>query len=206
MDISEKGLETLIVKYLTDNNGYEQLTTSAYNKEMALVEEWLVTFIKKTQHKKVTDSMCFASLSEKQKFITRLRDEITKRGVTDVLRKGYKFNGQTFDLYYPLPSKLNKSAKLAYEKNVFGVIRQLRYSKKNENAIDFVVFINGLPLATFELKIAFTDGMMMVVASMLEEKTEFVQHYFNNKDFQNLVNERVFSTIKAQHIAQAGQS
>lgn len=122
MDISEKGLETLIVKYLTDNNGYEQLTTTAYNKEMALVEEWLVTFIKKTQHKKVTDSMCFASPSEKQKFLTRLRDEITKRGVTDVLRKGYKFNGQTFDLYYPLPSKLNKSAKLAYEKNVFGVI------------------------------------------------------------------------------------
>ena len=156
MDISEKGLETLIVKYLTDNNGYEQLTTSAYNKEMALVEEWLVMFINKTQHKKVTDSMCFASPSEKQKFLTRLRDEITKRGVTDVLRKGYKFNGQTFDLYYPLPSKLNKSAKVAYEKNVFGVIRQLRYSKKNENAIDFVVFINGLPLATFELKNSYT--------------------------------------------------
>lgn len=48
--------------------------------------------------------------------------------------------------------------------------------------------------------LAFIAGMMMVVASMLEEKTEFVQHYFNNKDFQNLVNERVFSAIKAQHV------
>lgn len=155
-DTSEQGLETLIVKHLINNNGYDQLTTTAYNKEMALVEEWLVKFITDTQPQKVAGSMCFASPSEKQKFLTRLKDEITKRGVTDVLRKGYKFNGQTFDLYYPLPSKLNLSAKIAYEKNVFGVIRQLRYSKKNENAIDFVVFINGLPLATFELKNSFT--------------------------------------------------
>lgn len=66
-----------------------------------------------------------------------------------MLRKGYKFNGSTFDLYYPLPSELNPSAKVAYEHNIFGVIRQVMYSKVNTNEIDFVVFINGLPLATF---------------------------------------------------------
>ena len=113
-------------------------------------------FVTTTQSDKVKESMCFASPSERLKFFTRLSGEIGKRGVVDVLRKGYKFNGNTFDLYYPLPSQLNPSAKAAYKQNIFGVIRQVRYSTQNTNEIDFVVFINGLPLATFELKNNYT--------------------------------------------------
>ena len=156
MDTSETGLEKIIVDWLRDNNGYEQETPHAYNKDFALVDKWVERFVTETQPEKVKQSMCFASPSERFKFFTRLANEITKRGVTDVLRKGYKFNGSTFDLYYPLPSELNPSAKVAYEHNIFGVIRQVMYSKVNTNEIDFVVFINGLPLATFELKNNFT--------------------------------------------------
>ena len=156
MDTSETGLEKIIVGWLVKENGYEQETPHAYNKDFALVDEWVERFVTETQPEKVEQSMCFASPSERLKFFTRLSNEITKRGVTDVLRKGYKFNGSTFDLYYPLPSELNPSAKVAYEHNIFGVIRQVMYSKVNTNEIDFVVFINGLPLATFELKNNFT--------------------------------------------------
>ena len=156
MDTSETGLEKIIVGWLVKENGYEQETPHAYNKDFALVDEWVERFITATQPEKVEQSMCFASPSERLKFFTRLSNEITKRGVTDVLRKGYKFNGSTFDLYYPLPSELNPSAKVAYGQNIFGVIRQVMYSKVNTNEIDFVVFINGLPLATFELKNNFT--------------------------------------------------
>lgn len=156
MDTSETGLEKIIVDWLRDHNGYEQETPHAYNKDFALVDKWVERFVTETQPEKVKQSMCFASPSERFKFFTRLANEITKRGVTDVLRKGYKFNGSTFDLYYPLPSELNPSAKVAYEHNIFGVIRQVMYSKVNTNEIDFVVFINGLPLATFELKNNFT--------------------------------------------------
>ena len=156
MDTSETGLEKIIVGWLVKENGYEQETPHAYNKDFALVDEWVERFVRETQPEKVEQSMCFASPSERLKFFTRLSNEITKRGVTDVLRKGYKFNGSTFDLYYPLPSELNPSAKVAYEHNIFGVIRQVMYSKVNTNEIDFVVFINGLPLATFELKNNFT--------------------------------------------------
>lgn len=158
MDTSEKGLETIIVDWLRDQNGYEQLPTGDYDKEYALVEKWLVRFLTETQPEKVARTMCFASPSEKRKFFTRLRDQITKDGISSVLRKGIKYNGgETFDLYYPLPSELNESAKVAYGKNIFGVIRQLHYSNKNENAIDFVIFMNGLPFATFELKNEFTN-------------------------------------------------
>ena len=156
MDTSETGLEKIIVGWLVKENGYEQETPHAYNKDFALVDKWVERFVTETQPEKVKQSMCFASPSERLKFFTRLSNEITKRGVTDVLRKGYKFNGSTFDLYYPLPSELNPSAKVAYGHNIFGVIRQVMYSKVNTNEIDFVVFINGLPLATFELKNNFT--------------------------------------------------
>ena len=156
MDTSETGLEKIIVGWLVKENGYEQETPHAYNKDFALVDKWVERFVTETQPEKVKQSMCFASPSERLKFFTRLSNEITKRGVTDVLRKGYKFNGSTFDLYYPLPSELNPSAKVAYEHNIFGVIRQVMYSKVNTNEIDIVVFINGLPLATFELKNNYT--------------------------------------------------
>ena len=156
MDTSETGLEKFIVDWLRDKNGYEQATLHDYNKDFALVDTWVERFIVATQPDKVEQSMCFASPSERMKFFTRLANEITKRGVVDVLRKGYKFNGSTFDLYYPLPSDLNPSAKKAYGQNIFGVIRQVMYSKTNTNEIDFVVFINGLPLATFELKNNYT--------------------------------------------------
>ena len=156
MDTSETGLEKIIVDWLRDHNGYEQETPHAYNKDFAMVDLWVERFVTSTQPEKVEHSMCFKSPSERLKFFTRLSAEISKRGVTDVLRKGYKFNGQTFDLYYPLPSELNPSAKIAYDKNIFGVIRQVMYSNMNTNEIDFVVFINGLPLATFELKNNYT--------------------------------------------------
>lgn len=156
MDTLETGLEKLIVDWLRDKNGYEQATPHDYNKDFALVDTWVERFVVATQPDKVEQSMCFASPSERLKFFTRLANEITKRGVVDVLRKGYKFNGSTFDLYYPLPSDLNPSAKKAYKQNIFGVIRQVMYSKASTNEIDFVVFVNGLPLATFELKNNFT--------------------------------------------------
>ena len=156
MDTSETGLEKIIVDWLRDKNGYEQATPHDYNKTFALVESWVERFVTATQPDKVKESMCFASPSERLKFFTRLSGEIGKRGVVDVLRKGYKFNGNTFDLYYPIPSQLNPSAKAAYKQNIFGVIRQVMYSTQNTNEIDFVVFINGLPLATFELKNNYT--------------------------------------------------
>ena len=95
MDTSETGLEKIIVGWLVKENGYEQETPHAYNKNFALVDEWVERFVRETQPEKVEQSMCFASPSERLKFSTRLSNEITKRDVTDVLRKGYKFNSST---------------------------------------------------------------------------------------------------------------
>ena len=156
-NIREDGLETIIVSYLRDVGGYVEETSSKYDKSLALVKEWLEAFLLETQPKEVEASAIFKVPSETAKFYSRLSAALTTRGVVDILRKGFKYNGQTFKLYYELPSPLNETAKANYRKNRFGVIRQLHYSKvETKDAIDFVVFINGLPLATFELKNHFT--------------------------------------------------
>ena len=125
----ELGLEALIVAHLRDVNGYVEGKSELYSKDEAIVKSWLEAFLVATQPEKVARSMCFASASEKAKFYSRLCEALAKRGVTDVLRKGFAFNGTMFDLYFPLPSEQNPSAKEAYEKNCFGVIRQLHDSK-----------------------------------------------------------------------------
>lgn len=156
-DTSEHGLESIMVNYLRDRQGYEEGTSADYNKEYSLDDKRVERFIRDTQPGKVESSMCFITASERHKFFSRLKDEIAKRGVTDVLRKGYRFNGSLFDMYYPVPSELNPTAAMMYEKNIFCVIRQMHHSIFNaDDAVDVCVSINGLPIATFELKNKFT--------------------------------------------------
>lgn len=157
MNTKEEGLETLIVSHLRDNEHYLEGTSELFDKDHALVTSWLEEFLADTQPGKVAASKCFEIESERKKFYTRLSAALSERGVTDLLRKGFKFNGVTFDLYKMLPSELNESAKIDYAKNRFGVIRQLHYSKiESKDAVDFVVFMNGLPILTCELKNHYT--------------------------------------------------
>ena len=74
----------------------------------------------------------------------------------DVLRKGVSHGPVTVDLYKLLPTPGNTAAADAFEKNIFSVTRQVRYSNDSGNELDLVVFINGLPVLTFELKNSLT--------------------------------------------------
>lgn len=154
---AEIGLENLIVEHLRDNSSYVQGTSSDYNTDYALDTARVEAYLQATQPQKVAESLAFASPHNKHNFFERLKNEITKRGVIDVLRKGYRYNTHLFDMYSPLPSELNDSAKEQYKKNIFCVIRQLHYSKTFTNlSLDVAVFLNGMPLITFELKNHFT--------------------------------------------------
>ena len=93
----------------------------------------------------------------RRKFLARLQGEITKRGTTAVLRNGIKHGPHRIDLFYGAPSPGNDSAKSLYGLNRFTVTRQLRYSNDNAQlALDLGLFINGLPIITFELKNSLT--------------------------------------------------
>jgi type I restriction enzyme R subunit len=93
----------------------------------------------------------------KLRFLRRLASEATKRGTLDVLRKGIKDSGCNFQLAYFRPATgLNETVQKLYEANQFSVIRQLRFSERNEQSIDMVLFLNGLPIFSVELKAQLT--------------------------------------------------
>ena len=155
-DTSEKNLETILVSYLRDIQGYEEGSSEDYSKDYALDRERVKMFILSTQKKKVENTACFMNELSERKFFTELNKQLASRGVTDVLRKGFRYISELFDMYYPLPSELNPTAQEMYAKNIFCVSRQLYYSKDNSNSIDVMVSLNGLPIITMELKNHYT--------------------------------------------------
>ena len=156
-DTSEKNLETILVSYLCDAQGYEEGTSEDYNKNYALDTERVKRFVLSTQKKKAENTACFTSEVSERKFFAELNKQLASRGITDVLRKGFRYISELFDMYYPLPSELNPTAQEMYAKNIFCVTRQLFYSKDNSNSIDVMVSLNGMPVMTMELKNHYTN-------------------------------------------------
>ncbi|MDD4494969.1 MAG: DEAD/DEAH box helicase family protein, partial [Eubacteriales bacterium] len=153
----ENGFETLIVDWLVNHNDYEQGSNDDYNQEYAIDEERLFRFLLDTQKPFMDELRILESETEKKKFLDRLSKKLSDSGVVEVLRKGFKYKHRTLELYMVLPSEGNRDAQALYEKNIFSVTRQLQYSKEyGRLALDLAVFINGLPIMTFELKNQFT--------------------------------------------------
>ena len=149
----EDGLETLIVKWLVEQNSYEEGTNTDYNKEFALDETRLFRFLQDTQPVQMDKLGVFTSDQKKIQFLNRLQGEIAKRGIIDVLRNGIKVYPVDLIMFYLTPTENNEKAKEMFGKNIFSVTRQLRYSQDaGKLALDMCVFINGLPVITFELK------------------------------------------------------
>lgn len=149
----ESGLEALIVKWLVDHNGYEQGTNADYNREYAVDETRLFRFLQDTQPDALEKLGIFKSALKKKQFLNRLQGEIAKRGIIDVLRNGVKIYPANLIMFYLTPTENNTKAKEMFEKNIFSVTRQLQYSMDATRlALDICLFINGLPVITFELK------------------------------------------------------
>ena len=174
----ESGLESLIVKWLVEQNGYEEGTNADYNKEYAVDETRLFRFLQDTQPKEMDKLGVFISDTKKRQFLNRLSGEIAKRGIIDVLRNGVKVYPADLIMFYLTPTENNEKARIMYEKNIFSVTRQLRYSQDaGKLALDICLFINGLPVITMELKNQLT-----------KQNTEnAVRQYKEDRDFHDLL-------------------
>ena len=171
-DTSERGLERLICEVLTSDPcdpppsgtvgepapGYGGVGWSPgngrdYDREYCVDPVQLRAFLEATQ----PESAAALGLAEgsltRRKFLTRLKREINKRGTIDVLRRGIAHGPHNLELFYGTPSASNEKARRRFELNRFTVTRQLRYSRdETQRALDIALFINGLPVFTFELK------------------------------------------------------
>jgi len=155
-DTSEKGLESLIVARMT-STGWIAGTPSDYDRAYAVDLVQLREFVKATQEPLVEAFDLDNDDPTRRKFLARLQGEITKRGTIDVLRNGIKHGAHHVDLFYGTPTPGNTKAEERFAANRFSVTRQLRYSlDETQLALDLGLFINGLPIATFELKNSLT--------------------------------------------------
>ena len=134
--------------------GYQLRDTKAdYDRTRGLLSGDVYDFILATQPKEWEKYKSQHGADAKQRLLDRLRRELERRGALDVLRGEVKDNGCKFRLAFFRPvSGLNEELRQLYQANVFSVVRQLRYSGQNENSIDLVLFLNGIPIFTAELK------------------------------------------------------
>jgi type I restriction enzyme R subunit len=156
-DTSEKGLEGLIVRSLIDEAGYVVGDPKDYDRSHAVDLVKLLEFLRTTQPKTVEILSIGDDGPKRTQFLHRLQGEIAKRGIIDVLRGGIKHGPSSVELFYGSPTPGNTRAEELFAANVFSVCRQLHYSKdETKLSLDVALFINGLPVATFELKNSLT--------------------------------------------------
>ena len=175
-DLTERGLERLICKALTGDPcdppsgrtvgepshpyggvGWSPGNHHDYNREYCIDLVQLRTFLHATQPNSAPALRLGEDCPTRRKFLARLQGEIAKRGTIDVLRNAIKHGPHELDLFYGTPSAQNETAQRRFRQNQFSVTRQLRYSRDDaQRSLDIGLFINGLPVFTFELKNSLT--------------------------------------------------
>ena len=173
-DTSERGLERLICTTLaghpchpsTDSSspasphggvGWSGGSPGDYDREFCVDRVQLSAFLRATQPEAAELLALEEDGPTRRKLLARLRKQISKRGTIDVLRHGVQHGPHSLDLFYGTPSAANPQARERFELNRFTVTRQLSYSlAETQRALDIVLFINGLPVITFELKNSLT--------------------------------------------------
>ncbi|MBK9097542.1 MAG: type I restriction endonuclease subunit R [bacterium] len=153
---TEATFESAIIEHLI-SNGWFQGSDSDYSSDLALDKKAILSFIKDSQPREWELLKSYYREDIENKFIQRLFKELDLRGMLDVLRHGITDSGIKFRLAYFKPdSGLNPETIRLYNCNKHYVTRQVHFSTKNEKSIDLLLSLNGLPVATLELKNHFT--------------------------------------------------
>lgn len=154
---NENAFETAISAYLANGSGYHLGDEATYSRELAFFPETVLNFVQTTQPQAWEQLASVHGENVAIKFQQRLFKELDNRGMLDVLRHGIVDYGVRFRLAFFKPaSGLNPETLALYEQNILTVTRQVHYSLKNNNSIDLLLSLNGLPVATVELKNQFT--------------------------------------------------
>ena len=149
---TEKKFEEHIEAHL-NSIGFSSAHFDSYDRSLCLLRDQVISFIRATQPEEWGRLEQIYDVDTENKVLSRIHSEIATRGIIDVLRNPVVDRGVYLSLCYFEPkSDLNPDHRRLYQSNQFTVIRQLHYSTRNENSIDMVLFLNGLPILTMELK------------------------------------------------------
>lgn len=161
IDKTETGFEENIERALMAS-GFQQRTLKgpalAKFRKWATDQEVLFTFLEATQPKALERLQKVYKDEYQSKIMERLDKELKRRGIIDCLRHGIKDYGATLKLAYNKPpTEMNQTLVENYENNIFTVSRQVYYSASNQNSVDMMISLNGLPLIVMELKNQLTN-------------------------------------------------
>lgn len=154
----ESAVENRIVEYLVQYQEYLKREDKDYDRELAMDTELVIRFIKETQPKEWEKVKDLYPGNTEERFFKQLKKVIKDRGTLDILRNGLKMipNIRISFCFFQPASNWNPELSKNFQANILSVMQQVHYSQKNENAIDLVLFVNGFPVATIELKNSLT--------------------------------------------------
>jgi type I restriction enzyme R subunit len=133
--------------------GYRKRPPEEYDRSLCLIPRDVIDFVLATQPKEWERFKQHYGATVRGQFLKRLSREIERRGTLDILRNGLKDSGCKFRMAYFHPSSgLNEALRRLHAANLFSVVRQLPYSEKGAQSLDLVLFLNGIPIFTAELK------------------------------------------------------
>jgi len=160
--LTEINFESWIEQSLLKNGYHSSFienveSKSPYDKELCSIKESVLEFIKSTQEKEYTKLLDQYGDETDSHLLKKIDNTIQQTDIIHLFREGIKTRGCHFQLYYTQPkSSLNTHHQSLYQKNRFEVGRQIHFSKENRQSVDMVVFLNGIPIITLELKNHFT--------------------------------------------------
>lgn len=154
---TENTFETAIVHSLVESGGYSAGNAPDYSPELGMFKYEVLAFLQNSQPVNWQKISSIHGDEVDNRIIQRIYKEMDLRGSLDVIRNGFIDYGVHFNLAFFKPvSGLNPETEQLYAQNQLKVYRQIHYSAKNENSVDLVLSLNGIPVATLELKNYFT--------------------------------------------------
>ncbi|MFY0744863.1 type I restriction endonuclease subunit R [Campylobacter sp. LH-2024] len=149
----EKDFEEFIESYLINQNGYIKRSSQDYDKNLSLDIELFEKFLQATQNKALEELKKRLGEDYKKEIYKRVSSQIQNQGMLKALQTYVEIKGVKIYLAFSKPNTdANEQSLYNYTQNIFSVVRQLYYSTYNKNSLDMVIFLNGLPIITLELK------------------------------------------------------
>lgn len=150
---NEETFEAFIEQQLCEHGGYVSGTNAEYDRAKALLPQTVVRFLEASQAQKWQKLQAILKDKLQETFLRELVQVLDKRGTLATLRSPLEFYGQKLDLAYFEPGNtLNPTTWDLYGKNILTVVRQIQFDPKSSKELDLVLFLNGLPIVTAELK------------------------------------------------------
>jgi len=159
----EESFEDSIASHLVEHGGYEYLPSEEFDRERGIFPDVIVSLVKETQPEKWEKLETAYKGNARKRFLQDLTSAMEGRGTLEVLRHGLRTTGMRIELAVFKPNTgLNPEVQKRYEANRLGVTQQFYYSTTDpKKSIDLALSVNGIPVATAELKNKFTDQSLV---------------------------------------------